>query len=152
MLVGCGAPEAQGPMADDTGAVESALYESPDSLSGLLGSYTRYWPPAAPEELTSMTLSGVEYEDRVEGSYSRTVSRLCPIIGCNTEYGSFWALPNNPAVGSVIVFRDLAGQERDFYAITQIQRSAFTGKITSIVLVKGGGTNPQPFTMNRVGF
>ncbi len=143
-------PAPEGAEALET--AESAVYEAPDSLSGLLGTYTRYWPPAAAEEITSMTLSGVEYVDRVEGSYVRTVSRACPIYGCNTETGTFWALPNNPAVGAVIVFKDLAGAERDFYAITQIQRSTLTGKITGIVLVKGGSVSPVPFTMTRVGF
>ena len=90
--------------AEATGTAESALYEPPDSLSGLLGSYTRYWPPAALGEITSMTLSGTEYVDHVEGTYVRTVNRFCPIVGCNTETGSFWALPNNPAVGAVISF------------------------------------------------
>lgn len=155
LFIGCGGQEPQVPAADGpdtTGTVESAVYEAPDSLAGLVGSYTRYWPPAASEELTSMTLTGTEYVDHVEGSYVRTVSRACPLYGCNTESGTFWALPNNPAVGAVLVFKDLTGAERDFYNIAQIQRSTLTGNITGIVLVKGGVTNPQQFTMTRVGF
>ncbi|NMO22811.1 hypothetical protein HPC49_42890 [Pyxidicoccus fallax] len=155
LFVGCGGPEPREPApsgAEALETVESAVYEAPDSLLGLVGSYTRYWPPAAAGELTSMTLTGTEYVDRVEGSYVRTVSRVCPIYGCNTETGGFWALPNNPAVGALIVFKDLAGAERDYYAITQIQRSTVTGNITGIVLVKGGSVSPVPFTMTRVGF
>ena len=98
-----------------------------------------------------MTLSGTEYVDHVEGTYVRTVSSLCPIMGCNTETGSFWALPNNPAVGAVISFSDPLGEQRDYYAIVELQRSAFTGKITHLVLVKGGSSTALPFTMTRVG-
>lgn len=155
LFVGCGGQEPRVPApegAESLETAESAVYASPDSLSGLLGTYTRYWPPAAAEEITSMTLTGVEYVDHVEGSYVRTVSRVCPIYGCNTETGTFWALPNNPATGALIVFKDLTGAERDFYAISQIQRSTLTGKITGIVLVKGGSVSPVPFTMTRVGF
>ncbi|MCP3138026.1 hypothetical protein [Pyxidicoccus xibeiensis] len=153
LVSGCGGQEPQGPAgAEALETAEAAVYEAPDSLAGLLGSYTRYWPPAAAGELTSMTLAGVEHVDRVEGSYVRTVSRVCPFYGCNTESGTFWALPNNPAVGALIVFKDLAGAERDYYAITQLQRSPITGKITGIVLVKGGMAAPVPFTMTRVGF
>lgn len=155
LLAACGGPEGAPPAAGDLeapGTVESAVYEAPDSLSGLLGSYSRTWPPAALGELTSMTLSGMEASDRAEGTYVRTVSRFCPVVGCNVETGSYWALPNNPAVGAVIAFADPLGVQRDFYAITQLQRSAITGKITHLVLVKGGSTSPQPFTMSRVGY
>ncbi|MCP3103463.1 hypothetical protein LZ198_31725 [Myxococcus sp. K15C18031901] len=153
LLAGCGGQEL--PTGDapsqDTDTATSALYESPDSLIGLSGTYSRTWPLAAPEELLTMTLTGTEQIDHVDGTYVRTVSRACPILGCNSESGSFYALPNNPAMGAFIVFRDLAGQNRDVYAILQIQRSAFTGKITGIVLQKGDVTPVQSFTMTRVG-
>ncbi|NTX14585.1 hypothetical protein HUA74_18705 [Myxococcus sp. CA051A] len=154
LLAGCGGlegTEAGVQRPEDTGTVEAAVYESPDSLAGLVGTYSRTWPLAAPEELLTMTLTGTEYADRVEGSYVRTVSRTCPVLGCNTETASFYALPNNPAIGSFIAFRDLAGETRDVYSISQIQRSLFTGKITGIVLQKGVNGS-QPFTMTRVGF
>lgn len=154
LLAGCGGlegTEAGAEHPEATGTVEVALYESPDSLAGLVGTYSRSWPLAASEELLTMTLTGTEYVDRVEGSYVRTVSRTCPVVGCNTETGSFYALPNNPAIGSFIAFRNLAGETVDVYSISQIQRSLFTGKITGIILQKGVNGS-QPFTMIRVGF
>ena len=152
LLAGCGGQEPGAPEPEQTGSTSAAVYESPDSLLGLSGTYSRTWPLAAPEELLTMMLTGVEQVDRVEGTYARTVSRACPVLGCNSEAGSFYALPDNPAIGSFIVFRDAADQDLNFYAILQLQRSAFTGNITGIVLLKGGVTSPQSFTMTRVGF
>jgi hypothetical protein len=153
MLVGCG-PEAQlSEGTEATGTAESAVYESPDSLMGLLGSYSRgSWPLAASGELVSMSLSGTsETPERVEGSYIRTLGTTCPAGGC-TQSGSFVALASNPAVGAVLLFKDPLGVERDYYSIVSIQRSAFTGKITNIVLVKGNTPGAQQFTMNRTSF
>ncbi|HZI13952.1 MAG TPA: hypothetical protein VE153_26525 [Myxococcus sp.] len=150
VLMGCGGLEAQ-PAADEaTGTTESAVYVTPDNLSGLLGSYSRAsWPPAPAEELTTLSLYGTETPDRVEGSYLRTVSRVCPYYGCNSETGSYVALASNPAIGSVIVFNDPLGTTtRDSYSLISIQRSAFTGKITNIVLVKNA-QGAQQFTLNR---
>ncbi len=146
VLMGCGSPEVQPATDDATGTTESAVYVTPDNLSGLLGSYARAsWPPAPAEELTSLSLYGTETPDRVEGTYLRTVSRLC----CNSETGSYVALASNPAIGSVIVFNDPLGTTtRDSYSLISIQRSVFTGKITNIVLVKNA-QGSQQFTLNR---
>ncbi|MFP2932495.1 hypothetical protein ACLESO_46575 [Pyxidicoccus sp. 3LG] len=51
LFVGCGGQEPQVPAgAEALETAEAAVYEAPDSLAGLLGTYTRYWPPAPPRK------------------------------------------------------------------------------------------------------
>lgn len=119
-------------------------WQSPDTLAGLVGSYTR--PPFLGGPIAFVTLRGTDGY-RAEGPYTRFFDggggRLV------IQNGSYSAIGSNPAIGAFILFLDDNGAARDAYFILGIKRDPLGVKIIAIQL--GDANTGRAFTLVRVG-
>jgi hypothetical protein len=129
-------------LASAAGA-DSGGWESPDSLAGLVGSYTR--PPFGGGPITFVTLAGSDGY-RAEGPYTRFVDVGRGQLAIQT--GTYLAIGNNPAIGAIITFLDDAGSARDSFFIAGIKHDPLGRRITAIELIDGNG---KLFSLVRVG-
>ncbi|MGZ3406930.1 MAG: hypothetical protein ACXVAN_10840 [Polyangia bacterium] len=123
---------------------DAGAWLPPDTLSGLVGSYTR--PPFGGGPIAYVTLGGTDGY-RAQGPYTRffDVGRGQLAI----QQGSYSAIANNPAVGAFILFYDAQGNFLDAYPILGIKRDPLGLKIIAIELVDAYGG--KPFVLTRVG-
>ena len=119
-------------------------WQSPDTLTGLVGSYTR--PPFGAGPIAFVTLSGTDGY-RAQGPYTRfyDVGRGQLAL----QKGTYSAIANNPAVGAFILFEDEAGNLRDAEPIIGIKRDPLGAKITAIELIDPA--TGKIFSLVRVG-
>jgi hypothetical protein len=122
-------------------------WQSPDSIAGLAGSYSR--PPLGRGPIAYVTLNVTHDYDgqRVDGTYTRFYD--AGTGGLQLQTGSFGALPNNPAVGPFIFFNDDRGEFRDAFAIAGIKRDPLGKKIVALELVDA--RDGALFVLTRVG-
>lgn len=123
---------------------DSAGWQPPDSLAGLVGSYTR--PPLTPGPIAFVTLDGSDGY-RAQGPYTR----FFDVGGGRLELqeGDYSAIANNPAVGAFILFFDAAGNVRDAFPIIGIKRDPLGKRVVALELLEAyGGTT---FVLMRVG-
>ena len=129
--------------ADATSTTDGG-WQSPDTLAGLIGSYTR--PPFGGGPIAYVTLRGGDGY-RAEGPYTRFFDagggRLV------IQNGTYLAIGNNPAIGAFILFLDDNGDARDSYFILGIKRDPLGAKIIAIQLADAN--TGRPFTLVRVG-
>ena len=130
-------------MLASTAGADSGGWESPDSLAGLVGSYTR--PPFGGGPIAFVTLAGGDGY-RAEGPYTRFFDVGRGQLGIQT--GTYLAIGNNPLIGPVITFLDDAGSARDTFAIAGIKHDPLGVKIIAIELIDGNG---KLFALVRVG-
>jgi hypothetical protein len=121
-----------------------AGWQSPDTLVGFLGSYTR--APLATGPIAFVTFRGSDGY-RAEGPYTRFFD-----VGhgrLELQTGTYSALGQNPAIGAYVLFSDEAGNARDLYSIIGIERDPLGRKIVALELVdfRDGKT----FSLVRVG-
>ncbi|HWE26631.1 MAG TPA: hypothetical protein VHB97_01455 [Polyangia bacterium] len=121
-----------------------AGWQSPDTLRGLLGSYTR--PPFGAGNIAFLTLNGSDGY-RAQGPYTRFFDAGSGILAL--QNGSYSALGENPAIGAYIRFDDEAGNFRDLYSIIGIKRDPLGQKIVAIELVDF--RDGKVFSLVRVG-
>lgn len=130
-------------VSSSVGAANSGGWETPDSLAGLVGSYTR--PPLGGGPIAFVTLRGSDGY-RAQGPYTRFFD-----VGrgqLQIQDGSYIAIGNNPAVGAIITFLDVAGNARDSFWIAAIKHDPLGKEIVAIEMYDPrGGT----FTLVRVG-
>ena len=119
-------------------------WQSPDTLAGLVGSYTR--PPFGSGPIAYVTLGGTDGY-RAEGPYTRFFDGGNGILVI--QKGTYDALGNNPAIGPFILFLDESGNLRDSYFILGIKRDPLGQKIIAIEL--SDPTTGRPFSLVRVG-
>lgn len=125
-------------------AADSGGWLPPDTLTGLVGSYTR--PPLAAGPIAFLTLNGTDGY-RAQGSYTRFNDTGRG--GITLQQGLYSAIANNPAVGAFILFEDAQGTFIDAFPIIGIKRDPLGKKIVALELVETyGGT---PFVLTRVG-
>ena len=122
---------------------DSGGWESPDSLAGLVGSYTR--PPFGGGPIAFVTLAGSDGY-RAEGAYTRFFDVGHGQLAIQT--GTYLAIGTNPAIGAIITFLDDAGAARDSFFIAGIKHDPLRKKITAIELIDGAG---KLFSLVRVG-
>jgi len=118
-------------------------WQSPDTLVGLVGSYTR--PPFGGGPIAYVSLRGTDGY-RAQGPYTRFVDGSAGLV---MQTGSYSAIANNPAVGAFILFLDDKGEAREAYFILGIQRDPLGGRITALEL--GDPGTGRPFSLVRVG-
>ena len=122
----------------------TGAWQSPDTLTGLVGSYTR--PPFGGGPIAYVTLRGSDGY-RAEGPYTRFFDagggRLV------IQNGTYRAIGNNPAIGAFILFLDDDGEARDSFFILGIQRDPLGARIIAIRLADA--STGRPFTLVRVG-
>jgi len=118
-------------------------WQSPDTLVGLVGSYTR--PPFGGGPIAYVSLRGTDGY-RAQGPYTRFVDGSAGLV---MQTGSYSAIANNPAVGAFILFLDDKGEAREAYFILGIQRDPLGGRITALEL--GDANTGRPFSLVRVG-
>jgi hypothetical protein len=118
-------------------------WQSPDTLVGLVGSYTR--PPFGGGPIAYVSLRGTDGY-RAQGPYTRFVDGSAGLV---LQTGSYSAIANNPAVGAFILFLDDKGEAREAYFILGIQRDPLGGRITALEL--GDPSTGRPFSLVRVG-
>jgi hypothetical protein len=118
-------------------------WQSPDTLSGLVGSSTR--PPFGGGPIAYVSLRGTDGY-RAQGPYTRFVDGSAGLV---LQTGSYSAIANNPAVGAFILFLDDKGEAREAYFILSIQRDPLGGRITALEL--GDPSTGRPFSLVRVG-
>jgi len=118
-------------------------WQSPDTLAGLVGSYTR--PPFGGGPIAYVSLRGTDGY-RAQGPYTRFVDGSAGLV---MQTGSYSAIANNPAVGAFILFLDDKGEAREAYFILGIQRDPLGGRITALEL--GDPGTGRPFSLVRVG-
>ncbi len=125
-------------------ALADGGWQSPDTLSGLVGSYTR--PPFGGGPIAYVTLRGSDGY-RAEGPYTRFFDagggRLV------IQSGTYDAIANNPAIGAFILFLDDKGNARDSFFILGIKRDPLGVKIIALELADPYSGNA--FTLVRVG-
>lgn len=119
-------------------------WQSPDTLAGLVGSYTR--PPFGGGPIAYVTLRGSDGY-RAEGPYTRFFDGGGGRLVLQT--GTYEAIGNNPAIGPFILFLDDNGAARDSYFILGIKRDPLGVKIIAIELADP--STGRPFTLARVG-
>ncbi len=124
-----------------------------DSFDGFIGTYARFdVPPVG--EMTRLTVVNVNTEPQtifVNGFYQRAVRDG---VWVQQQAGMYVAVPANPAIGSVIVFNDVTGEDFvDGYVIVGERRNPFTAKIAQLCLAKFDATSDNgvatPFVLNR---
>jgi hypothetical protein len=123
---------------------DSDGWQSPDTLAGLVGSYTR--PPLGRGSIAFVTLGGSDGY-RAEGPYTRFVD-----VGRGqlaVQSGRYAAIANNPAVGAFMLFNDDAGSFRDAYPIVGIKRDPLGIKIIALELIDF--RDGSLFALTRVG-
>lgn len=130
---------------------------------GLVGTYVRSTPWTAPlGEIVSVTFESAVAPPRsieTRGYDVRKVARSCFTYGCDVEYGSYVAVPVNPAIGSWLFFGDARyidtraeADLEDSYAVAGIRRSS-AGSLAAMCVVKyTQGRASTPFTLARIGF
>ena len=132
------------PAFADAASTADGGWQSPDTLAGLVGSYTR--PPFGGGPIAYVTLRGRDGY-RAEGPYTRFFDggggRLV------IQNGSYEAIGNNPAIGAFILFLDDNGAARDSYFILGIKRDPLGAKIIAVELADPD--TGRPFTLVRVG-
>ena len=124
--------------ADDGG------WRSPDTLSGLVGSYTR--PPLGGGPIAFVTLRGTDGY-RAQGPYTRFVDAGRGQIAI--ESGTYSAIGTNPAIGAFILFTDETGQPRDTFFILGVRRDPLGLEIVALELADPA--DGSRFTLVRVG-
>jgi len=125
-------------------AFADAGWQPPDTLAGLVGSYTR--PPLGGGPIAYVTLGGSDGY-RAEGPYTRFVD--AGRGGIAMQQGSYSAIANNPAVGAFILFLDESGNQRDYFPILGLVRDPLGGKIIALEL--DDPATGKTFTLTRVG-
>ena len=132
------APAFADPASSDGG------WQSPDTLAGLVGSYTR--APFGGGPIAYVTLRGTDGY-RAEGPYTRFFDGGGgPLV---IQTGSYEAIGNNPAIGAFILFLDDNGAARDSYFILGLKRDPLGAKIVALQLADA--RTGRPFTLVRVG-
>jgi hypothetical protein len=125
-------------------AVADGGWQPPETLAGLVGSYTR--PPLGGGPIAYVTLGGSDGY-RAQGPYTRFVDAGRGQIAM--QQGSYSALADNPAIGAFIVFLDESGNLRDAFPILGIARDPLGGKIIAVEL--DDPATGKTFTLTRVG-
>ena len=123
---------------------DSSGWQPPDTLTGLVGSYTR--PPFGGGPIAFVTLGGADGY-RAQGPYSR----FAEVGGgrLDLQSGTYSAIANNPAVGAFLLFDDAQGNFRDAFPIIGIRRDPLGRKIVAIELLEAYGG--KTFVLTRVG-
>lgn len=119
-------------------------WQSPDTLTGLVGSYTR--PPFGSGNIAFVSFYGSDGY-RAQGPYTRFFDAGGGRL--ELQQGSYSALGENPAIGAYVRFDDSAGNFRDLYSIIGITRDPLGQKITAIELVDF--RDGKVFALVRVG-
>lgn len=119
-------------------------WQSPDTLTGFVGSYTR--PPFGTGNLAFVTFSGTDGY-RAQGPYTRFFDAGGGRL--ELQSGTYSALGENPAIGAYLRFDDGAGNFRDLYSIIGIKRDPLGQKITALELVDF--RDGKVFSLVRVG-
>jgi hypothetical protein len=119
-------------------------WQPPDTLAGLVGSYTR--PPFGTGPIAFVTLGGSDGY-RAQGPYTRfyDVGRGQLAL----QQGTYAAIANNPAVGAFILFEDENGNLRDAEPIIGIKRDPLGAKIIALQLIDPA--SGKIFSLVRVG-
>jgi hypothetical protein len=131
---------------------------------GIVGTYARDPLTVAPlGEIISVTFESAVAQSRsieTRGYDMRRDARRCFTYGCDTAFGSYVAVPVNPAIGSWIFFGNAryidTRAESDLeasYAVAGVRKSA-SGAIGALCVVKyaQGSASSKPFVLARVGF
>ncbi len=130
------------PALADAGSTDG--WHSPDTLAGLVGSYTR--PALGGGPIGYVSLRGSDgYQ--AEGPYTRFVDSGRG--GLVVQTGSYRAIGNNPAIGAFILFLDDSGAARDSFFILGIKRDPLGQKIIAVELADPA--TGKSFSLMRVG-
>jgi hypothetical protein len=116
----------------------------PDTLTGLVGSYTRYGFTPGDGQIVYVTLAGSDGY-HAQGPFTRFVAARNG--GVALQSGSYIAIGENPAIGAAISFIDGSGTPFDTYFILGIQRDPLGKKIIAIQLL----LRDTPIVLHRVG-
>jgi hypothetical protein len=116
----------------------------PDTLSGLVGSYARIGFAPGDGEIIYVTLGGSDGY-RAQGPFTRFVAAANGSI--TLQQGNYYAIGENPAIGSVITFVDTRGAAIDTYFILGITRDPLGNKIVAIEML----LHDTPIVLHRVG-
>ena len=125
-------------------SADDARWQAPDTLAGLVGSYTR--PPFGGGPIAFVTLRGSDGY-RAQGPYTRFFDAGGGRLAL--QIGSYSAIGNNPAIGAYILFLDERGDPRDAFPIVGVQRDPLGREIVALELVDPA--DGARFTLVRVG-
>jgi hypothetical protein len=131
-------------IASSPARADSGGWLPPDTLVGLVSSYTR--PPLGGGPIAYVTLGGSDGY-RAQGPYTRFIDAGRGQIVM--QKGAYSAIANNPAVGAFILFDDPQGNFIDAFPIIGIKRDPLGKKIIALELVETYGG--KSFVLTRVG-
>ena len=129
---------------------------------GMVGTYNRAAPATAPlGELVSVTFESAVAPPRsieTRGYDVRRDAKRCFTYGCDSAFGSYVAVPVNPAIGSWLFFGNAQyvttraeADLQESYAVAGIRKSA-SGSVAGICVVKQGSAASKPFALARALF
>ncbi|MDB4965352.1 MAG: hypothetical protein JWN44_1041 [Myxococcales bacterium] len=120
------------------------VWQEADTLSGLVGSYSR--ASTTPGPISYVTLGGTDGY-HAQGPYTR----FFDVKGILTlQKGNYRAIANNPAVGAIIVFEDEHGLDREAWFIVGVRRDPLGRRITAMKLQPSEGDGAS-IILYRVG-
>jgi hypothetical protein len=119
-------------------------WQSPDTLTGFVGSYTR--PPFGAGPIAFVTFYGTDGY-RAQGPYTRFYDAGGGRL--EIQSGKYSALGENPAIGAYLRFDDAAGNFLDLYSIIGLRRDPLGAKIVALELVDF--RDGKVFSLVRVG-
>ena len=129
---------------------------------GIVGTFTRAAPATAPlGEIVSVTFESAVAPARsieTRGYDVRRDAKRCFTYGCDSTFGSYVAVPVNPAIGSWLFFGNAQyvstraeADLQESYAVAGIRKSA-SGSIAAFCIAKQGSGASKPFTLARALF
>lgn len=127
-----------------TSARADGGWQTPDTLTGFVGSYTR--PLLGGGPIAFVTFRGTDGY-HADGPYTRFFDVGRGQLALQT--GTYHAIGNNPAVGPFVFFLDDAGNFRDSFWIAGIKRDPLGLEIIAIELIDP--RDGSLFSLVRVG-